>query len=112
MRSIQIIAKMRLMPSLKRRRTSAWLATLAPKGRRQPANSDHVYKGGDQCDAGGEHKDFVKFEARNQTHAAHGYPQSSTRHRKHLAPGTEAKMWIWNLDARLLCAKRMKLHVP
>ena len=49
-------------------------------GRRQPANSDHVYKGGDQDDASGEHQYFVNFEARNETPASHGYPQSSTRH--------------------------------
>jgi hypothetical protein len=30
----------------------------------------------------------------------------------YLAAGTEAKMWIWNLDAWLARAKRMKNSVP
>jgi hypothetical protein len=42
-----------------------FIRDLGPKGWRQPANSDHVYKSGDQYDPGGEHEDFVKFEARN-----------------------------------------------
>ena len=62
------------------RRTSAWFAILALK-RSATAKSDHVYKGRGQDDAGCQHQDFVKFEARNETHSPHGYPQSSTRHR-------------------------------
>ena len=66
-------------------------ATSALK-RSATAKSDHVYKGGDQDDAGCQHQDFVKFEARDETHFPHGYPQSSTRHRVYCAAGTEAKM--------------------
>jgi 3-demethylubiquinone-9 3-methyltransferase len=47
------------------RAPSRFIRDLGPKGWRQPANSDHVYKSGDQYDPGGEHEDFVKFEARN-----------------------------------------------
>jgi hypothetical protein len=64
----------------------------SPKDGDKPANSDHVYKGGDQDDADRQHQDFVKFEAGDETHFPHGYPQSSTRHRGYCAAGTEAKM--------------------
>jgi len=71
---------------------SATNPDLSPKDGDKPANSDHVYKGGDQDDADRQHQDFVKFEAGDETHFPHGYPQSSTRHRGYCAAGTEAKM--------------------
>ena len=53
---------------------------------------NHVDNSGDQEDAGCEHQDFSNVEAGEEKHSAHGYPQSSTRHRQDCTIGTAAKM--------------------
>jgi hypothetical protein len=53
---------------------------------------NHIDNSGDQENAGCEHQDFSNVEAGEEKHSAHGYPQSSTRHRQDCAIGTAAKM--------------------
>ena len=73
-----------------RRRTAAVEVGAVNSGRAWQLN--HVDKSGDQENAACEHQDFSNVEAGEEKHSAHGYPQSSTRHRQDCAIGTAAKM--------------------